>query len=183
MKYLWRIHLWFMAGCKPSASVSTSVCDHKMAVQCCHHPQTCWTWSLLSDVWEDWCHITVTTSWLMPPVASPQEAGPQRKLIVRAELECGPRHNGISGHNVWQSKSKNWHHLSLWAVYLNISLESLSCGPDMYTPGQTLSWYRVRILTILIAAIICLIINYPGLKAVSLQTRNFQTQYCELAPI
>ena len=37
MKYLWRIYLWFMVGCKPPASKYLSLshhikCDHNLAV-------------------------------------------------------------------------------------------------------------------------------------------------------
>ena len=87
--------------------------------------------------------MTVTTSWLMPPVASPQDAGPQWKLIFRAELECGPRHklNGISEHNVWQRKGKNWHHLSRFLrhfeVFISIYHWNLCLVVQIYTRSDS----------------------------------------------
>ena len=105
MKYLWRIHLWFMAGCKPPAfiypSVSTSVCDHKMAVL--SSPD------LLDLISAVWCvgrlmshhgnNILIDASCCIATRGWAPE-----KADCESWVGMWPRHNRVSGHNVWQSK-------------------------------------------------------------------------------
>ena len=98
---------------------------------------------------------------------------PQWKLIL-CRMECGPvtcHVSRTSEHWVWQRKGKNLHHLSwvfappfggVYRYFIEISL-----AWSRFTPDQNLSWYRGKILTILIATIIRLIINYPPSHSVS----------------
>ena len=176
MKYLWTwgyiYGLWL--GCKPPLniypSVITSLYGHKMEVSVVIllRPAGPDLWSPVSDVWEDWCHIMVTSSWLMPTVAS--------QLGWAAPVKADSSQNGMrpcvtchvsrtSEPRVWQRKGENWHHLSwvfappfggVYRYFIGISL-----AWSRFTPDQDLSWYRGWILTILIATIIRLIINYP----------------------
>lgn len=204
MKYLWTwgyiYGLWL--GCKPPLniypSVITSLYGHKMEVSVVIllRPAGPDLWSLVSDVWEDWCHIMVTSSWLMPTVASQLGwAGPSEswfqsewnaalcnmsrvtnkwaQSVTEKRWELTPFIMGVCS-TIWRCLSIfHWNLSRVVQIYTGSGSELISwLDLDNLDSHHYPSDYKLSPLSLT-----------PSLKAVSLQTRNFQTQYCEPAPI